>query len=159
MCIIYYIYLCLGIWIHMNWSGPAPDSLNSRWPSANIRRTVHIQWNVEWSHNHRGFFLYLPFTRASQIPRSVESKNPWKRAKKTIVSDRLNFGRMMDRMGTCHYSFIAHHKSSSSCDDWKGNVPLVNFYSVLVIKCPTQMFWTPYVSNKQKVQIKDKVWF
>jgi hypothetical protein len=31
--------------------------------------------------------------------------------------------------------------------------------SVLVIKCPTQMFWTPYVLNKQKVQIKDKVWF
>jgi hypothetical protein len=31
--------------------------------------------------------------------------------------------------------------------------------SVLVIKCPTQMFWTLYVLNKQKMQIKDKVWF
>jgi hypothetical protein len=50
---------------------------------------------------------------------------------------------------------INHQKGG----DWKGNVPLGNFYSVLVIKCPTQMFWTPYVLNKQKVQIKDKVWF
>jgi hypothetical protein len=36
---------------------------------------------------------------------------------------------------------------------WKGNVPLGNFYNVLVIKCPTR-FFKSYCVKGWKVQIK-----